>query len=301
MKPGLPTVLLAACLAAPLAADNHVMVVALAEQDYTREKFADGRTKPESYVVMPGNFFGGATIDRTLERMPFRKIATYLAHEFARCNYWPATNPHQADLLFVVHWGVTSPRASIQELAGRTNLSTEVTNTQEGMTSAMMGVESEAGNSASVIWDVGERGSINSLYAEDALRQQADQNDAEAQQEDTAQLLGLAKSLKRYNRAMLPSVSDTAIRHSLKEERYFVIVKVYDLRKWEKGKVNRAIWTVRLNIGAPGNNFEQALSLMSKAGVEWYGRTSDDVVTVRATNRKGEVNMPPVIILGEQK
>lgn len=298
MKPGLPTVLLAACLAAPLAADNHVMVVALAEQAYTREKFADGRTKPESYVVMPGNFFGGATVDRTLERMPFRKIATYLAYEFSRCNYWPAANPNQADLLFVVHWGVTSPRTSTQELTARTSLSTEVSNTQEGMSAAL----NDGGpGAAGVIWDVGERGSINSLYAEDVLRQQADQNDAEAQQENTAQLLGLGSSLKRYNRALLPSVSDTAVRHSLKEERYFVIVKVYDLRKWEKGKVNRSIWTVRLNIGAPGNNFEQALTLMAKAGVEWYGRTTDDVVTVRSRDRKGEVNMPDVIILGEQK
>jgi hypothetical protein len=281
-----------------LAADDRVMVIALADQDYTREKFADGKSKPETYVVMPGNFFAGTTVDRMLERMPFRKIAGYLAYELARREYWPAVSPNDADLLLVVHWGVTSPRSTMQELMGRTNPGIDTANTSEAISAGLANPD-EGGTG--VLWDVGERSNLNALYAEDVLQQQSDHNDSEADQQNTAQLLGYVPTLKKYQNSLLPSVTEIAVRHSLKEERYFIIVKVYDLRKWEKGKVNRAIWTIRLNIGAPGNNFEQALVRMSRAGVDWFGRTTDDVRTVRTKTYQGTVEMPPVVILGEEK
>lgn len=283
--------------ALPLPAAEHVMIVALADQDYTQAKFADGKLKPETYVVMQGNFFGGATVDRTLERMSFRSIAGYLAHELARREYWPASSPHDADLLMVVHWGVTSPRASMQEMMGRTSLSTDTSTTFEGIAGELGGNDP----ATAVLWDVGERGNINSLHAEDVLRQQSDQNEAEAGQQDTAQLLGLVPTLRKYQESLLPTVQEIAVREGLREERYFIIVKVYDLRTWEKGKVNRAVWTIRLNIGAPGNNFEQALTRMARAGVNWFGRTTGEVVNVRAGAPQGTVEMPPLVILGEAK
>ncbi len=295
--------LLAALLSfvTPLSADNHVMVVALAEQDYTRAKFDDGKSKAESYVVMPGNFFGGSTVDRTLERMPFRKIAGLLAYELAKREYWPAQDPNQADLLMVIHWGVTSPRATTHEMTGRTSLSTDVSTSHESLNASLMAVEEEQSNAAAVQWDVGERSSINTLYAEDVLRQQGDQAAAEADQQDSARLLGLVKSLRRAQQAFVPTVNDIAVQHSLKEERYFIIVQAYDLRRWEKGKVNQSVWTIRLNIGSPGKNFEEALVRMSRAGVNWFGRTTDDLVMVRTKEFKGEVEMPPIVILGEEK
>ncbi|RXK56134.1 hypothetical protein ESB00_09745 [Oleiharenicola lentus] len=299
-SPRLPVVPLACALLGCglpglLPADDHVMVIALADQNYTREKFADGKAKPETYVVMPGNFFGGNTVDRTLEKMPFRKIAGHLAFELAKREYWPAASAHQADLLMVVHWGVTAPRASMQEMTGRTSLSTDTTNTQDGIAAALGGQAGDVG------WEVAERSNLNAIYADDFMNQQVDANSAEADRQNIARLLGLATSLKRSQEAFVPSVNDIAVQHSLKEERYFVIVKVYDLRKWEKGKVNQSIWTIRLNIGAPGKNFEQALVRMSRVGVDWFGRTTDDVVVVRQKQFKGTVEMPPVIILGEEK
>lgn len=291
-------VLFGCLLTARLTADNHVMVIALADQGYTREKFPDGKSKPETYVVMPGNFFGGATVDRTLERMPFRRVAGYLAYELAKRDYWPAPSAPDADLLMVVHWGVTSPRSSLQELTGRTSLSPDTSNTQDGIAGALGGPDPTTG--AAVGWDIGERSNLNSIHADDYSQQLQDANSAEADRQNMARLLGLAQSLRRSQEAFVPSVNDIAVQHSLKEERYFVVVKVYDLRKWEKGKVNRAVWTIRLNIGAPGKNFEEAMVRMSRAAVDWFGRTTDDVLVVRPTPYKGAVEMPPIVILGEE-
>jgi hypothetical protein len=272
-----------------------VLINAQAGSDYTQEKFPDGKPKPESYVVMPGNCFAGTTVDRTLERMPFRRIATFLAQELARREYWPATSPNDADLLLVVHWGVTAPRATMHELMGRTNPLPDVRGTLE-----TAGSQGDAG-AGSVLWDLGARGSVNDVYADEVLRQQADQNDAEASQTDTARLLGYVSTLRKYNQSMLPSVGEIVVHHSLKEERYFVIVMAYDLRKWKKGEVNKAVWTIRLNIAAPGNNFEMAVARMSKAAVDWFGRTSPEVEVVRAKEHKGTVELAPLVILGEQK
>jgi hypothetical protein len=99
--PGFACTLLAGLPSA--GADDHVAVISTASPEYTQRKFAGGEPRTETYVFLEGRFFEGATVDRSLEKMTFRRIAEYLAPELAKQNYLPARAIAQADLLLVVH------------------------------------------------------------------------------------------------------------------------------------------------------------------------------------------------------
>ena len=60
-------------------------------------------------ISAKGSFFSGYTHDNTLDRMPFLRIAETLAHDLRRRNYLPTQDPKSADLVIIVHWGVTLP------------------------------------------------------------------------------------------------------------------------------------------------------------------------------------------------
>ena len=88
----------------------------------------------------------------------------------------------------------------------------------------------------------------------------------------------------------------------MNEERYFVIVKAYDLHtKPEPGRARRAVWSLYVNIRSPGHNFPGALNLMGIAATNYFGRTTDGVQTLKTKIREGTVNIPPFVILGEVK
>jgi len=69
---------------------------------------------------MQGRYCDGHAVDRSVERMPFPRIAEHLATELGRQQYFPAPAVDQADLLIVVHWGTTLPVISIKEMTART-------------------------------------------------------------------------------------------------------------------------------------------------------------------------------------
>ena len=83
-----------------LMADEHVAVIASAATAYTQRKFDGPKVRTETYVFMEGSFIPGQTVDRSIERMPFRRIAEFLAPELARRLGW---KPMQVDRLFDLH------------------------------------------------------------------------------------------------------------------------------------------------------------------------------------------------------
>ena len=92
------------------------------------------------------------------------------------------------------------------------------------------------------------------------------------------------------------------MRSDLSSERYFIIVKAYDLRATPPpGRRSRAIWSLYANCSSPGNNFTDALNLMGAAAANFFGRTTDGMITTRPDEREGKVNLAPLIILGEAK
>jgi hypothetical protein len=295
------TALCAGLLCPCVRADDRVIVSAKASPEYTAQKFADGRFKRETYVVMEGKYYSGATVDRSIERMPFRQIAAYLAQELAKREYWPSREPRDADLLLVMDWGTTIPSVSMMEMLARTNPVPDASNSRDTLARAS---QTESGMSAAgvdLLSGFGADVNINADFAFDLLQQQSDENDAAATQANTAGLLGYTDSLKKYKDGMLPAVNEITLRRTLEQERYFVVVQAYDMRSWQKGRPNKVLWSIRLNISSPGNNFSMAMSRMSKAGLDFFGRTTGEATTVRSKVYDGSVKVAPLVILGEVK
>jgi hypothetical protein len=299
--------LLAAVVFAPnsvQARDPNVVVTALANPDYTQRKFHEGATRRETYVVMQGKYYEGATIDKSIERMPFPKIIEYFVPELARREYWPAKALAEADLVLVVHWGTTIPHVSSRELSAKSTQSVTIDPVE---TAAKWGglpppapAESES---------ISEN-FVNQIYdlETDLMRERAQQIEESISESialdhkgtSLAQILGYSRHLRKNAYSPTGTEEERMLRHDLSQERYFIILKAYDLKKKAGKGLRRPEWTMHMNMASPGNNFRIALDQMSTAAVNFFGRTTEDVATVRPGERQGKVTVGTPIIVQEK-
>lgn len=292
-----------------LLADPRVAVISTASPDYFERKFGHGgKPRLETYVFMQGNYFEGRTVDRSIEKMPFRRIADYLAPELAKQEYLPTTRIGEADLLLVVHWGTTNPHVSSQEMMGRTtsvtDMSTDVDSLNRSIRQeAALGDPSTSEDDDTLtlaLLDIGNP--MDARLNLDRLEQLNDQIAGDMSRASNMALLGYADQMYKFKHSLWVSPFESTLRYDLSDERYFIIVQAYDLKvKPEAGRSRRPLWKMHLNISSPGNNFSTALSRMSLVAGNFAGRTSGEVVSVRAGRRTGTVTYGPMIILGEVK
>lgn len=305
MRSPLPArlLLLLACpgLAAALWADRHVAVNAVASPGYEQQRRGpDGKIRTETYVFTPGHCFEGATADRSLERMPFRRIAEFLAPELARRNYLPSKDPKTADLLLVVHWGATIPHVASQEMRGETT--TEFTSPESA--AAGGATDADPTNTGDFTQDL--MNSVGGSETDRALEYQglermAEQTAGDLTSGSNLALLGYARHLHKLGRGLLVGPEMDTLRADLVGERYFLIVCAYDLRAPATPAPRRRLWTLYVNMRSPGTNFTEAVGRMSTAAADFFGRTTDRVETVRPKLREGRVELGDLIILGEAK
>jgi len=301
-RPTLWTVVVAAGLAAGaprVLADRHVAINATADPAYLRHKFSGAEPVAESYVFMQGQYFDGVRRDHSIERMKFRQIAENLAPELARARYFPTQDPQAADLLLVVHWGTTKPRftAEVQTGYPAAGGSPDAVKGSLEIAASIMNGENDILGAATSIPD-GSNGP-NVTRFDEAVKFSNTIND-NLSAWTNAQLLGYTKDLRRFSETAATSTKEFSLRASLEEERYFVIVRAYDLH----GKAaprSRAVWSLYMNIRAPGNNFLGALGLMGVAASEYFGHESNGVQTIQSHPRTGSVNLAPLVIMGEAK
>jgi hypothetical protein len=282
-------------------ADPSVIVSATATPEYTQRKYGDGKTKPESYVVMQGHYFEGGIVDKSIEQMPFRGIAEVFAPELARRQYWPAKDPKDADLLIVVHWGTTKPKASTIEMTARTS---PVPNLSAIRADKQVRIEAAAADSAHNIgpWMLaGQNNEDTRQLNNELLSQLSDQITNDYSSANTALLLGYTKDLRKYGARVMMPAEEYSLRLDLCQMRYFIILRAYDLHAPTPAGRSRAVWTLHLNVSSPGNDFRTALDRMSAAAGSYVGRSTDEVETVRQPLREGKVEIGPLVILGEAK
>lgn len=287
-----PLFALAALSFAGAQADDRVRFVGNANPAYTARKFVDGKPRRETYVFAVGQRFNGATADRTFDHTTIREIAGVLAPSLTKQNYWPTKELADADLLLVVHWGVTIPQASIYETTARTTYESGV------QTSGMLDDSPAALDLGALIGPLDYIASENRWQQ---FNQIADRNARDISDASTAGLLGYSATLARYSRSIDRSAEQYTLLSDLRGERYFVIVRAYDLKATTKMDRSRAVWTLHLNISSPGNNFTGALGLMSEAAAPHFGRATGNVGTARPKIREGRIDYGDMIILGEAK
>lgn len=297
--------------AAPGArADDHVVVSARADGGYTQRKFGAGQVRPESYVFGEGSFFGGITADGSLDRMRFRQVVESLAPELARQQYWPAKDIGSADLLLVVHWGVTTPHQSMRDSQNITTLSFDPRDTPhiESTASDQLFKDPTPANDTAGAGD-GSPSDIAASLRETEIspsfetikgfNDEAARNFSEA---SNAQLLGYTKALRQLGDKAFGSAEEATLRGDLATERYLVIVCAYDLKTPPPpGQKRRPVWVAHLNIRAAGTNFAIALNRMGQVGANFFGRTTDTPTTVQAKVRQGHATPGELIILGVEE
>ena len=282
----------------PLAADDRVALIATASPGYTQRKFDGDRPRPETYVLLEGKRTEGITADRSIDGMPFRRIVDCLAPELAKQQYFPTTDIKHADLLLVVHWGTTIPRITDDQLRGITTI--DVTGGEDKKAEDLTKESIKSGGSA---------GLAAYLAAGDnqVLRQQMDEldrgNDRRSdvlRERTNARLLGYDAELNRLSRDTIFSTEhEAAMRMDLGGERYFIILRAYDLKQPpEAGGQRQPVWTLHANMGTPGQNFTTAINLMGNAAGDYFGRDSQEMQTVRPKSREGKVTLGPLEIKG---
>ena len=260
------------------ARSDAVTISATSAPGYVRPTDEKGKPLPESYVFMEGEYLGSGTADRSLDRMSFETLTRTLAVNLATQEYYPTKDAASANLLIRVFWGATI----IQEDPQRA-LAMEALNTALGEYGATYAAT-----------ETGDTGDINV-----ALEQiGAGQEGAETAAMRNAALLGYRRALDRLSRKAMPSPEEISLRTELSEERYFVVLMGYDYQFMRREKKPKLLWVTRLSMRGPGNNFTEALPALALAGAEVFGRSLPDLQRVRVNERKVEVIMSDLKILG---
>ncbi len=281
-------------------ADEHVAVISSAATAYTHRKFDGQKVRTETYVFMEGSFIPGQTADRSIERMPFRRIAEFLAPELARQQYLPAPEAKSADLLIVVHWGTTSPRTSAAEMKGTTSINLD--HSKERALNEEITAQAAGGSDIVAAW-LSTGSEIDRQTGFEQTERFTDNLDSDYTTANAAKLLGYSKSLQQLEKNVFGSTEETTLRSDLSTERYFIILKAYDLKEpLAPGQKRRAVWTAHLNMRSPGKNFPTALRQMGSVGADYFGKSTGTVETRLPVVKEGRVILGPLVIIeGDEK
>jgi hypothetical protein len=281
-------------LATPSAADNRVAVVAWADDAYSERRAAHNPPRTETYVVMQGRRFEGHTRDRSFERQSFLDIAKTIATELVRDHYEPAPDLESADLVLLVHWGTTTPRVSHDSLRGMVAYSVAKEHSYE--TENVFEKQFEDYAKTQTFLDDTEN--YRNYDFEQAGRV-TDSVKHDLTVASNAALLGYTEQLRKLGRMPFTSSTEHTMRSDLQSERYFIIVKAYDLKSAPApGTRAMPVWTLHLNMRSPGQNFQTALARMSRVAAEFAGRSTPGMTTVDRQERVGTVELGPLKVIG---
>ena len=107
----LPSILLFALSTLALAANEESSLLTAVHSHtidgYRRPRTDTGEFKREYYAISNGGAVAGSLQDDAVATVPFSDLVKPLGEYLARQNYCLAKNTEAADLLLVVHWGIT--------------------------------------------------------------------------------------------------------------------------------------------------------------------------------------------------
>lgn len=291
-----------------LNADEHVAVKFSADSDYVSLRQPDnGSLKPESYVFIEGQFMPGSIRDKSLENAEITAIANALAPHLAQRNYLPTADAGEADLVIAVHWGMTtSLKHNTDYVAMMMDQARDRQLANKEFADAMYGPEEN---------DLG--GTAQADFAQEMLKASARQaaatpdfdwarrastrSERDISNRPIASVLGFSETLNRDSYLAFASEETRTLMHYLNEERYFVVLMAYNLKRSASGEPLERMWVARMSIPAAGINFPIALKRLGKAGSTGFGEDHVDLQIKRISSPEpvGNVEVGDVIVIEE--
>lgn len=229
-----------------------VSVASEASASYQKAQAERAPGDIETIHFMEGQYFGGLSKDKSLERVTFQEIVEGLAPNLAKQNYLPGDDIKTGDLLLVVHYGVAAVDTPWDELMGIT--SQEEEEMLYGSTTSSASFETGA-------VELG----VDVNYDSRPSNQTPGAG-------SNAKLLGYDRQLNKRN---LTGGEEFDLRTDLEEDRYFIIVMAYDCQKLLNESELSLQWSTRFSVRSPGTNFEEAHFALGRAAAPFFGKNLD--------------------------
>ena len=265
----------------PSRAASLVVVNSKAHEDFSIAREQDPSKEVLTYAFMKGRFHPGTRNDPAMNNMSFSNLVLEIATHLQKQNFLPVPDPHKADLLIVVHYGATSGQDSFEELQGITSL--EDYGFGDGaVTSASIGGGSVDVSALNAIQDM--QFEIN----KNLTIQQGNQGSMNYM----AHLIGMEVAFA----GDIGPREERYLMNLLNEERYFVILMAYDIRKLREGDIH-LYWTTRYSVRATGQAFGDALKDMNLVAENYFGKNMGKLVKKRVTD-KSRVELGELEVVG---
>lgn len=248
-----------------------------------KKKYPDGLT----YNLMEGKFFGGTIRDKSLEQMPFNKVAYEIATRLEKQGMFVSGDANTADMLVMISWGTTDTPVDWAELMGQTDLG-------GGDEGGDFGGEG-AGDADGIGDPSGSLGGVDTVDAgySDALI--LDDGTARNENFSTAKLIGIDRAL---NSKSTMSSEYRELREMLNRERYFIIVQAFDFQKLKNEKKVSVLWSTRFSMDSAGANFNDAYLSLSRAAAPYFGENMDDLTKEKVNMGVGEATVGELEVVG---
>ncbi|MEO6004926.1 MAG: hypothetical protein ABIS43_17360 [Opitutus sp.] len=256
--------------AAPL--NERIAVSSTAAPDYKREIPGKPGVRPETYLFMQGQFFQSGTRDRGLESMTFEKLTQTLAKDLVKQEYYPTKDVNNADLIIMIYWGASL----IYEDPQKDNMI-------DSLNTAVTQVRAQVADGG-----IGDTGALNNVSESMA----SSQDTSERALQRNAALMGFTRTLAKTSRSAFMTEEEKSLRTELSEERYFVVLMAYDFQTLKKQKIRHLRWVTRLSVRSPGNNFADAMPVLSQAGSHVFGHDlKGGLVHIKANLREARISL----------
>lgn len=258
-----------------------VSVVAQAAKEYQRQELPDGSFRPETYVLVNGGMFPGTIRDASFDKVSYPKVAGLLAQQLATQNYFLARKSADADLLIVVHWGLTVP------FSDATAVDTMLTAAQA--VSALNFERNEENRPQTLARNM-LQGPASQKYETLHLEEAADSavqllimenRYRDMMNERNARLLGYLDEINERNGISRWAGAGTAyddLVSDIEHPRYYVVIGAYDFPAARKGQKKVLRWVARISIDSQGNSFDERVATMVANAARYFGRNSNGLL-----------------------
>jgi len=263
------------CVSVHAKASARVIVDSWAKPEFLKARKGPNGLLPMSYVFAPGEYRGGLYSDKSLERMTITDIAQTLAKDLAAQKFYPAKVNTASDLLIVVHWGTTEIEEDLTEYMDVGEEGDELEGEESEQEEDLFIPEASA--TATPF--------SNGYFFRDKNRMQRN-----------IELTGFGKMLN--DRSLSPQ-ERLEMEELLEDERYYIVLMAYDLKKLRTNEGTDLLWTTRFSLPGPGTNFEEAHYALSRAARNYFGTNLEKLVKAKTQLGRGDATMGELDIVGE--